>query len=128
MEILVADGGSTDETVDIAKWYGARVFNNPRRFADYGAKINVAEATGDLLVIFAADNELEGSDWLTRVAHQFMKGADISAVWGKLIAADHDPPINKYYELIQSDPFHYFLNKTLSFYLAQATFDPIHLL
>jgi glycosyltransferase involved in cell wall biosynthesis len=56
LEILVADGGSEDRTVEIAKEFGARVLNNPKRLADYGAKINAKNATGDLFVIFAADN------------------------------------------------------------------------
>ncbi len=56
-EIIVADGGSSDDTVLIAKSLGARVVNSspPRaRQMNRGA----AEATGDVLVFLHADTRL----------------------------------------------------------------------
>ncbi|HYL26911.1 MAG TPA: glycosyltransferase, partial [Candidatus Nitrosotalea sp.] len=37
VELLVADGGSTDETAAIARAFGARVYDNPVRRAEPGA-------------------------------------------------------------------------------------------
>jgi len=56
-EIIVADGGSSDDTVLIAKSLGARVVNSspPRaRQMNHGA----AEATGDVLLFLHADTRL----------------------------------------------------------------------
>lgn len=120
IEILVADGGSEDKTVEIAKKFGAKVFDNPKKLADYGAKINARNATGDLFVIFAADNELVSSNWAKKVAGIFNENRDIVSIWGKIVSGKADPPINKYYELIQNDPFTNFMNKNLQEYLKKA--------
>ncbi|MBI2822295.1 MAG: glycosyltransferase [Acidobacteria bacterium] len=124
VEILVADGGSQDRTLQIAERYQARIFPNPRKLADYGAKINVENATGDLLVIFAADNGLKGKDWLRRVSDRFEADRDLAVLWGKLVSGEADPAINFYYELIQSDPINHFLNKNLDYYFRSGHYDP----
>lgn len=120
IEVLAADGGSTDGTLDIARKYNARIFDNPRRLGEYGMQIAVRNATGDLLIMFAADNGLVGNDWLKKVAAIFAKHPDLSCLWGKMIAAKDDPSIMKYYELIQSEPLAQFLNRNLGFYLKRA--------
>jgi len=124
VEILVADGGSTDDTVGIARRYEAIVMDNPKRLADYGAKLTFRVATGDFLVTFAADNGLASKDWLSRVAARFTADSTLAAVWGRVISGPDDPAINKYYELIQSDPFTHFLNKNLNHYLRREVYDP----
>lgn len=120
IEVLVVDGGSSDDTLDIARRYGAKIFDNPRRLGEYGMQIAASEATGDLLILFAADNGLVGNDWLKKVAGLFSKHSNLSCVWGKMIAARNDPPIMHYYELIQSEPLAHFLNKNLNLYLKKA--------
>ncbi len=117
IEVIAADGGSSDNTMDIAKDFGTKVYDNPDQLGDYGAKIVAQHATGDLLIVFAADNELVGNNWLRRVAQVFMDNPDLAALWGRIISGLKDAPINKYYALIQSDPISYFINKNLKFYL-----------
>lgn len=117
IEVLTVDGGSTDGTLDIARKYNARIFDNPRKLGEYGMQIAARNATGDLLIMFAADNGLAGNDWLKKVAAIFTKHPDLSCLWGKMIASASDPPIMNYYELIQSEPLARFLNRNLGFYL-----------
>src|SRR4051794_3475470 len=71
VEVLVADGGSTDSTRADAERHSARVIENPNRLAEWGVKEGFLLASGDVVVIFAADNELVGDDWLERVAQLF---------------------------------------------------------
>jgi len=121
IEIIIADGGSTDQTTKIAEKFRTKIILNLRRLAEYGVQAGMLEAKGDLVVIFAADNELYSNDWLRKVLVPFRKDAEIAAVWGRLISGENDSRINKYFELIQSDPFCHFMNKNLDYYLKDCT-------
>lgn len=116
VEIVVADGGSSDRTLDVAKKYGAKILNNEKRLAEYGVGLGMREAKGALSVVFAADNELIGQDWLSKAWSVFENNSDISALWGRLASGPNDPALNKYLELIQSDPLNWFLNSNLKIY------------
>ncbi|MFA5089687.1 MAG: glycosyltransferase family 2 protein [Candidatus Omnitrophota bacterium] len=120
LEILIIDGGSGDKTLEIAENFGCKILNNPRRLAEYGVQIGVKEAEGELLVIFAADNELVGEDWLKKVEDVFNSDPGVSAAWGRLVAGKKDASLNKYFELIQSDPLNWFLNNNLNMYRHKA--------
>jgi glycosyltransferase involved in cell wall biosynthesis len=118
VEIVVADGGSRDRTREVASEFGARVVANPNRLAEFGVKEAMLSSTGELAVVFAADNELVGTDWLDRVVTRFEDDDRLAAAFGRLVSGDDDPPLNKYVELIQSDPLNWFLNRNLDGYLA----------
>ena len=118
--IIVVDGGSADKTIEIAKSFGAEIYPNTKRLAEYGVQRGMAEADGELVVVFAADNELVSDDWIQRVVDIFERDHAISAVWGKLVSGGNDPTLNKYLELIQSDPLNWFLNKNLDRYKTKA--------
>jgi glycosyltransferase involved in cell wall biosynthesis len=123
VEIIVADGGSTDSTRTDAARFGARVIDNPNRLAEWGVKEGILVAGGDIVVVFASDNELVGADWLTRVARRFESDPDIAAVYGRLVSGDEDSALNKYVALIQSEPLNWFLNRNLDEYLAGSPVD-----
>jgi glycosyltransferase involved in cell wall biosynthesis len=118
VELLVADGGSSDSTRADAERHGAHVIENPNRLAEWGVKEGVLVAEGEVVVVFASDNELVGDDWLARVAKLFEEDAELAAVYGRLASGEDDPPLNKYVALIQSEPLNWFLNRNLEGYLA----------
>ena len=66
IEILVADGGSQDESRKIAAKLGAIVLDNPRRGYDTGKCVALAAASGEYVVFVDADNELAQTDFLTK--------------------------------------------------------------
>ncbi len=69
VEVLVADGGSTDGTSSVLKTYQDRLnirrIDNPRRDCHFGKKIAIQSATNDLLVFLDADNEIAAPNWLS---------------------------------------------------------------
>ena len=117
VEIIVVDGGSTDESVPIALEYRARVIPNPKRLAEYGVQAGVRRSEGDIIVVFAADNELHSTGWIDTAVNTFAKYPECAAVWGPLKSGPEDEPINRYFELIQSDPMTFFMNKNMKGYL-----------
>ena len=120
VQIVVADGGSTDDTVSIAEAYGATVVENPLRLAEEGLRVGIPFAEREYLVIFADDNELASVDWLSMVECIFRSNLKVSAFWCRLGASDDDPEVNKYYALIESEPLSYFVNRNLGGYLASS--------
>jgi glycosyltransferase involved in cell wall biosynthesis len=124
VELVVADGGSTDRTREVAASFGARILDNPDRLAEFGVKAGMLAAVGELVVIFAADNELVGTTWLSRVVARFEQDPELAAAYGRLISGSEDPALNKYVALIQSDPLTWFLNRNLERYLEGRRRDP----
>lgn len=57
LEVLVVDGGSTDQAVAIAKKYGAVILSNPKKLPEYAKQIGMRAARGTYLVWQDADEE-----------------------------------------------------------------------
>ncbi|MBI2516465.1 MAG: TIGR04283 family arsenosugar biosynthesis glycosyltransferase [Opitutae bacterium] len=67
MELIVADGGSTDRTVEIARAAGAKVVISPVRQRAAQLNLAVQEATGEALLFLHADTSLPRS-WRAQIA------------------------------------------------------------
>mgnify|MGYP002381254155 CR=1 FL=1 len=73
MEIILADGGSSDGTRALAARYGATVLDNPRRGYDSGKCVALAGATGEFVVFVDADNEITHPDFISRAVSAMQK-------------------------------------------------------
>jgi glycosyltransferase involved in cell wall biosynthesis len=87
-EIIVVDDASTDNSAEIARGYGATVFqlarqSGPAAARNYGAK----KATGDILLFIDSDVLIK-KETLATVVEDFVENPDIAAVFGSY---DDDP-------------------------------------
>jgi glycosyltransferase involved in cell wall biosynthesis len=64
IEIVIADGGSTDATLTVAKKYGAIIVKNPLKTAESGKMVALKTATGEFCALVDSDNELPNKMWL----------------------------------------------------------------
>ena len=69
-ELIVVDGGSTDETVEIARKYSDKVLVEPGSAVGASRNIGATEATGEILAFIDADT-VASVDWLEEIARSF---------------------------------------------------------
>ncbi len=107
VELLVADAGSTDDTVAIARASGARVFHNPVGRAEPGAGMLLERATGDVAMWLAADNAFAGDRFLERMARPFADSR-VAAAFPSLVSTAQDGGTTRYFNAF-TDPFNHFI-------------------
>lgn len=74
IEIIIADGGSTDATLTIARQYTDKIYTNPGKTGEAGKAVALAHARGDIVAFVDSDNILPQTDWLTRMIEPFQNG------------------------------------------------------
>jgi glycosyltransferase involved in cell wall biosynthesis len=110
MEVIVSDGGSTDDTVKIALDRGCRVVENPLRTGEAGKARGIAEASGEIIALIDSDNILEGSDWLKVMTAPFDDPEIAGSEPIEFTYRKEDPPLTRYCALLgMNDPLCYFL-------------------
>ena len=116
-EILVADGGSSDGTREVARGFGARILDNPDRLAEAGKQRGFEEARGHYLALMDADNEIAGPAWLATVLRALERYPDALGFESTYLPHPEHGALNRYLTgLLQiSDPY------------ARSIAEPLHL-
>jgi glycosyltransferase involved in cell wall biosynthesis len=106
-EVIVADGGSSDNTCRIAESFGAQVVSNPYKLAEPGVAVGISFARGELITVMAADNRMRSPDFITRIGEPF-KLPEITAAFPRIVSTDQDSLATRYINRY-SDPFSHFV-------------------
>jgi glycosyltransferase involved in cell wall biosynthesis len=85
-EIIVVDGGSTDNTVSIAEAAGARVIREPRRGYGRACATGVEHANGEILIFLDADGADDPTDIQALV--EPLKAEEAEIVLGSRLAGE----------------------------------------
>ncbi len=107
IEVVVADGGSVDKTIDIAKKYKAIVVNNPYVMGQPGVYVGMKNAKGELLMVLPGDNIFKQNNAIEKIVNVFNDG-DIYAAFPKHVSNKKDSLFTKYINTF-TDPFNHFL-------------------
>lgn len=108
LEVLIIDGGSTDNTLNIAKQFNVfptRILSNPYKDAESGKSIGIEAAKNDIIALIDADNELVGKNWLRVMVRPLIDDPKIFGVESPWLVRKKDPLINQYVTLLKiADP------------------------
>lgn len=111
VEIIFADGGSTDGTLDKFREFQKNtdlkitVCNNPLRTAEAGKAVGVRKAVNDIVLLLDSDNIIPDTHWMTRMLEPFREPAIIASEPIEYTYRKEDSTINRYCALIgMNDP------------------------
>jgi glycosyltransferase involved in cell wall biosynthesis len=111
VEVLILDGGSIDNTLDIAKKYNSKIFFNKLKTAESGKALGVKKATGSICAFIDSDNVLTSSLWLEKLVKPLVKDPAIIAsepIYFEYRKTDHW--LTRYFALIgMGDPINLFI-------------------
>ncbi len=95
VELLVADSGSRDGSLEAARAHGARVIEIERAAFSHGGTRNtlVAEANGSHVALLTQDAEPAGEDWLALLLGAFSLAADVALAYGPYVPRPDASPL-----------------------------------
>jgi glycosyltransferase involved in cell wall biosynthesis len=106
IEIVIADGGSRDRTLEIAEKFGVdRILHNRLRTGEAGKAVGVEAAKKEIILLQDSDNVLNGRNWLRRMVEPFEDAGVVGAEPLYYVYRRVDSLITRYCALLgMSDP------------------------
>ena len=105
-EIVIADAGSSDRTLAIARDYGVEtVTDNPLKTGEAGKTAGIKAAKGDVIALVDSDNILPDPHWLERMLAPFADPDILATEPLEYTCRREDPPLTRYFALLgMNDP------------------------
>lgn len=116
VEIILADGGSSDRTKEIAKKYEITWVSVDKKLqsAEYNKGVALAKAKNEIVAFIDHDNILPHNDWFARMTAPFKKYKEVIGV--ETLQYHYDPKstlLDRYFALFGAgDPLVWYLGKT----------------
>lgn len=116
VEIVIADGGSVDKTIEIARQFKAKIIPVPeeKQNAEYNKGVAANAARNDILVMIDHDNILPHQGWLKNMIIPLIEDREIFGAG--VLRFHHDKKmslIDRYSALLGgTDPVVFFFNKS----------------
>ena len=105
-EIVLADAGSVDRTLEIARAAGVdRIVPNQLKTGEAGKTAGIKAATGDIIALVDSDNILPSPDWLERMLAPFSDPEVLATEPIAYTSRPKDPALTRYFALLgMNDP------------------------
>ncbi len=105
-EIVVADAGSSDATVEIARAMGVdQVVVNALKTGEAGKSAGIKVAAGELIALVDSDNILPDAGWLAQMIAPFDDPDVVASEPLEYTLRKHDPALTRYFALLgMNDP------------------------
>lgn len=113
IEIVVADGGSTDGTVELIKQYGGEAIPENTGSPAAAKSFALRHAKNEIILVIDDDNILPNRQWLAKMVSVFDKEPDITGCYPwRYSYCKEDKILNRYFSLFGvNDPVAYFLGR-----------------
>lgn len=113
VEVIMADGGSKDGTLEIAKKYGARIFSENTCSPEGAKAVALREAKNEIILELDDDNVLPDKDWLKKMVSVFEREPAITGCYPwRYTWRKSDKILNRYFALFGvNDPVAWFLGR-----------------
>ena len=110
IEIIIADGGSMDQTLNLSNKFGAKIVQNKLKTGEAGKAIGVKSANGDVIALIDSDNILPNNHWFTDMVKPFSDKEIIATEPIKYTYRKSDPCLTRYFALLgMNDPICLFI-------------------
>lgn len=109
IEVVIADGGSIDRTLKIAKKYKAKVIKNPDILHEPGKTRASKVATGTILFYTDADNILATKNWIRYMVKPYIEQKKIKGFLPQTIPAKDSNTLDRYFGHLFTDPLTWFV-------------------
>lgn len=108
IEVLVIDDYSTDNTIKVAKRYGAKVLFNGSHDNETGRRIGYMSAKGELFMCMDADMRMATKDFISKMVYPFVADKRISGNFVCFKVNKNQPPLTRCisYDPFQRDPIY----------------------
>ena len=105
-EIVIADAGSSDATLEIARAKGAdKIVPNPLKTGEAGKAAGIEAAEGEFIALVDSDNILPGPGWLKAMMAPFDDAGVFASEPIEYVARDTDPALTRYFAVLgMNDP------------------------